>query len=40
MFSGQRIKLCLQVPPIPFFSEEEEDYWVEQYSINGFGHSE
>jgi len=28
-----------EVPPIPFFSKEEEDYWVEQYSINGFDHT-
>ena len=34
------VKLYLQIPPIPFFSKEEEDYWVEQYSINGFKHSE
>lgn len=33
-------KLYLQIPPIPFFSKEEEDYWVEQYSINGFEYSE
>lgn len=39
-FSGTRVDLCFQVPPIPFFSEEEEDYWVEQYGINGFDHSE
>jgi len=25
-----------EIPPIPFFSKDEEDYWVEQYSINGF----
>ncbi|KAH9999509.1 alpha/beta-hydrolase [Russula vinacea] len=25
-----------EIPPIPFFSKEEEDYWVEQYSISGF----
>jgi len=30
----------LQIPPIPFLSKEEEDYWVEQYSINGFRNSE
>jgi hypothetical protein len=30
----------LQIPPIPFFSKEEEDYWVEQYSISGFKYSE
>ena len=34
------VKLNFQIPPIPFFSKEEEDYWVEQYSINGFKHSE
>lgn len=33
-------KLYLQIPPIPFFSKEEEDYWVEQYSISGFKYSE
>ena len=32
-------KLHIQIPPIPFFSKEEEDYWVEQYSINGFEYS-
>lgn len=32
--------LYLQIPPIPFFSKEEEDYWVEQYSISGFKYSE
>ncbi|CCM05727.1 uncharacterized protein FIBRA_07959 [Fibroporia radiculosa] len=25
-----------EIPPIPFFTKEEEDYWVEQYSIQGF----
>ncbi|PCH41775.1 alpha/beta-hydrolase [Wolfiporia cocos MD-104 SS10] len=25
-----------EIPPIPFFTSEEEDYWVEQYSIQGF----
>ncbi|TFK66645.1 alpha/beta-hydrolase [Pluteus cervinus] len=24
------------IPPVPFFSEDEEDYFVEQYSIQGF----
>jgi len=24
------------IPPIPFFTSEEEDYWVEQYGIQGF----
>lgn len=33
-------KQYLQIPPIPFFSKEEEDYWVEQYSISGFKYSE
>ncbi|KAI0303058.1 alpha/beta-hydrolase [Russula brevipes] len=28
-----------EIPPIPFFSEEEEDYWVEQYSKSGFDHT-
>ncbi|KAH9963261.1 alpha/beta-hydrolase [Russula dissimulans] len=28
-----------EVLPIPFFSTEEEDYWVEQYNINGFDHT-
>ncbi|KAN0124485.1 alpha/beta-hydrolase [Russula decolorans] len=28
-----------EIPPIPFFSKEEEDYWVEQYSISGFKHT-
>ncbi|KZT63800.1 alpha/beta-hydrolase [Daedalea quercina L-15889] len=25
-----------EISPIPFFTKEEEDYWVEQYSIQGF----
>ncbi|KZT13278.1 alpha/beta-hydrolase [Laetiporus sulphureus 93-53] len=25
-----------EIPPIPFFTSEEEDYWVEQYGIQGF----
>ncbi|KAI0254201.1 alpha/beta-hydrolase [Lactifluus subvellereus] len=25
-----------EIPPIPFFSQEEEDYWVEQYQKSGF----
>ncbi|TFY67620.1 hypothetical protein EVJ58_g1507 [Rhodofomes roseus] len=25
-----------EIGPIPFFTPEEEDYWVEQYSIHGF----
>ncbi|KAI0301879.1 alpha/beta-hydrolase [Multifurca ochricompacta] len=25
-----------EIPVIPFFSEDEEDYWVEQFRINGF----
>ncbi|KAI0915493.1 hypothetical protein AcW1_004007 [Taiwanofungus camphoratus] len=25
-----------EIAPIPFFTQEEEDYWVEQYSIQGF----
>ncbi len=33
-------ELYIQIPPIPFFSKEEEDYWVEQYSISGFKYSE
>lgn len=28
-----------EIPPIPFFTKEEEDYWVEQYSIQGFYHT-
>ncbi|KAI9512737.1 alpha/beta-hydrolase [Russula earlei] len=28
-----------EIPPIPFFSKEEEDYWVEQFSISGFGNT-
>ncbi|KAI0051471.1 alpha/beta-hydrolase [Auriscalpium vulgare] len=28
-----------EVPPIPFFTKEEEDYWVEQYSIQKFAHT-
>ncbi|KDQ11514.1 hypothetical protein BOTBODRAFT_135565 [Botryobasidium botryosum FD-172 SS1] len=27
------------IPPIPFFSQEEEDYFVEQYSIQRFEHT-
>jgi hypothetical protein len=29
----------LEIPPVPFFTPEEEDYFVEQYSIQGFKHS-
>jgi soluble epoxide hydrolase/lipid-phosphate phosphatase len=43
-FAGSRdymsANLYPQIPPIPFFSREEEDYWVEQYSISGFKYSE
>ncbi|KAJ7983035.1 Alpha/Beta hydrolase protein [Mycena polygramma] len=28
-----------EIPPVPFFSTDEEDYFVEQYSIQGFGHT-
>jgi len=28
-----------EIPPIPFLSKAEEDYWVEQYSISGFKHT-
>ena len=27
------------IPPIPFFTEGEENYWVEQYGIQGFQNS-
>ncbi|KAN0140064.1 epoxide hydrolase [Lactarius tabidus] len=27
------------IPPIPFFSPGEEDYWVDQYSIQGFNYN-
>ena len=27
------------IPPIPFFTAEEEDYLVEQYAIQGFRNS-
>ncbi|EMD41142.1 hypothetical protein CERSUDRAFT_111707 [Gelatoporia subvermispora B] len=26
----------IEIPPTPFFTPEEEDYWVEQYGIQGF----
>ncbi|KIM42734.1 hypothetical protein M413DRAFT_444402 [Hebeloma cylindrosporum] len=28
-----------EIPPVSFFTQEEEDYFVEQYSINGFKHT-
>ena len=28
-----------QIPSIPFFTPEEENYWVEQYEKSGFDHS-
>ncbi|KAF8075822.1 alpha/beta-hydrolase [Lyophyllum atratum] len=28
-----------EIPPVPFFTPEEEDYFVEQYSIQGFKHT-
>jgi soluble epoxide hydrolase/lipid-phosphate phosphatase len=28
-----------QIPPIPFFTSDEEDYFVEQYAIQGFNNS-
>ncbi|KAF8164754.1 Alpha/Beta hydrolase protein [Crassisporium funariophilum] len=28
-----------EIPPIPFFTPEEEDYFVDQYSLNGFRHT-
>jgi len=27
------------IPPIPFFSQREEDYWVNQYMIQGFNYT-
>jgi len=29
-----------QLPPVPFFTSEEEDYFVQQFSIQGFKNSE
>ena len=29
-----------QIPPIPFLTPDEEDYWVEQYNIQKFQYSE
>ena len=31
-----RIDVVHQIPPIPFLTPEEEDYWVEQFAIQGF----
>ena len=28
-----------EIPPSPFFTPEEEDYLVEQYSLQGFDNS-
>jgi soluble epoxide hydrolase/lipid-phosphate phosphatase len=28
-----------QIPPVPFFTSAEEDYFVDQYCINGFRHT-
>lgn len=28
------------IPPVPFFTPEEEDYYVEQYRKQGFDYSE
>ncbi|KAJ7886170.1 Alpha/Beta hydrolase protein [Mycena olivaceomarginata] len=28
-----------EIPPVPFFTPEEEDYFVEQYNIQGFKHT-
>ncbi|KAF7331051.1 Bifunctional epoxide hydrolase 2 [Mycena venus] len=28
-----------EIPPVPFFTPEEEDYFIEQFSIQGFKHS-
>jgi len=28
-----------EIPPVPFFTPEEEDYFVEQFSIQGFKHT-
>ncbi|KAJ7165588.1 alpha/beta-hydrolase [Mycena crocata] len=28
-----------EIPPVPFFTSDEEDYFVEQYSIHGFKHT-
>ncbi|TFY76836.1 hypothetical protein EWM64_g7177 [Hericium alpestre] len=28
-----------EIPPIPFFTQEEEDYWVEQYDIQKFNYT-
>lgn len=35
-----RISGFLKIPPIPFFTVEEEDYMVEQYGIQGFKNSQ
>jgi len=33
--------LCTKkIPPVPFLSADEEDYMVEQYTIQGFKNSE
>jgi len=29
----------LQIPPVPFFTAEEEDYFVGQYAIQGYRNS-
>ena len=28
-----------QIPPIPFFSKEEEDYLVQEFSVQGYRNS-
>ncbi|KAF8905777.1 Alpha/Beta hydrolase protein [Gymnopilus junonius] len=28
-----------EIPPVPFFTSEEEDYFVQQYSLQGFKHT-
>ncbi|KAF8548186.1 hypothetical protein OG21DRAFT_1516561, partial [Imleria badia] len=32
------IDVFFQIPPIPYFSKEEEDYFVERFSRQGFDH--
>ena len=29
-----------EIPPVPFFTQDQEDYYVEQFEKQGFDHSE
>ena len=41
MSQVEKLKTRLvQIPPIPFLTAEEEDYWAKQFETQGFDYSE